>query len=61
MHFSHSTNESQRGDDDYNRLFKVHQKMVLSNFAVYLDKAVKNRCRIHDLGYDVVMKMTDFF
>ena len=33
MHFSHSTNEPQRGDDDYNRLFKVHRimYMVLSN------------------------------
>lgn len=116
MHFSHSTNEPQRGDDDYNRLFIhrimymvlsnlkhvyepskpmsidkgmiaykghlsfrqfMHAKLTkygvkvwmaanakngyISNFAVYLDQAEKNRHRIHGLGYDVVMKMTEFF
>ena len=117
MHFSHSTNEPQRGDDDYNRLFKVHRIMYMvlsnlkhvyepskpmsidkgmiaykghlsfrqfmpakltkygvkgwmaanakngyiSNFAVYLDQAEKNCHRIHGLGYDVVMKMTEFY
>ena len=117
MHFSHSTNEPQCGDDDYNRLFKVHQIMYMvlsnlkhvyepskpmsidkgmiaykghlsfrqfmpakltkygvkgwmaanakngyiSNFAVYLDQAEKNCHRIHGLGYDVVMKITEFY
>ena len=39
MHFSHSTNEPQRGDDDYNRLFKVHRimYMVLSNLKHVYD------------------------
>ena len=34
MHFSDSTQEPQRGDDDYDRLFKVRRimNMVLSNF-----------------------------
>lgn len=110
-------NEPQRGDDDYNRLFKVHRIMYMvlsnlkhiyepskpmsidegsiaykghlffrqfmpaqltkygvkvwmaanakndyiSNFAVYHDQAEKNHRRIHGLGYDVVMKMTEFF
>ena len=115
MHFSHSTNEPQRGDDDYNRLFKVHRIMYMvlsnlkhvyepskpmsidkgmiaykghlsfrqfmpakltkygvkgwmaakngyiSNFAVYLDQTEKNCHRIHGLGYDVVMKITEFY
>ena len=117
MHFSDSTQEPQRGDDDYDRLFKVRRimNMVLSNFkqiydpsknmsidegmiaykgrlsfrqfmpakptkygikvwmaadakngyvsnfAVYLGQAENNRRRIHGLGYDVVMKMTEPF
>ena len=34
MHFNDSTQEPQRGDDDYDRLFKVCRimNMVLSNF-----------------------------
>ena len=33
----------------------------ISNFAVYLGQAENNRCRIHGLGYDVVMKMREPF
>ena len=33
----------------------------VSNFAVYLSQAENNRHRIHGLGYDVVMKMTEPF
>lgn len=39
MHFSDSTQEPQRGDDDYDRLFKVRRimNMVLSNFKQVYD------------------------
>ena len=40
IHFSDSTQESQRRDDDYDRLFKVRQimNMVLSNFQRIYDR-----------------------
>ena len=37
------------------------KKGYVSNSAVYLSHAENNHRRIHSLGYDVVMKMTEPF
>ena len=39
----------------------MQKKGYVSNSAVYLSHAENNHRRIHSLGYDVVMKMTEPF